>query len=226
MGQINDEMLAFVLFDKGAIQFGEFKLKLHETNPDAPLSPFFANIRDKNNPKPGPLDENDYDMIATALMESMVTYNKLQFDAIAGIPRAGNPIAEAIERRSKTQSWWFPKNIRYIKLDKEESNGKRKIVPQKGFGYYKDEIVLLVDDLVTKADTKLEAIEAIESSGAIVRDLVVLIDRQQGGSEQLKNAGYNLHSVFTIKSLFDYYFTNNMINAQKYQECIDYIESV
>lgn len=35
------ERLCSQLFDIGAIKFGSFKLKLHEKNPEAPLSPIY-----------------------------------------------------------------------------------------------------------------------------------------------------------------------------------------
>ena len=50
-----DIILADELFDLGAIQFGNFKLKLHEKNPNAPLSPIYLNLRTPDNPKPGNL---------------------------------------------------------------------------------------------------------------------------------------------------------------------------
>jgi len=54
------------------------KLKLHEKNPDAPLSPFYINLRDRNNPKPGPLDQDDYDLIAHCLL-AIINDNQLTF---------------------------------------------------------------------------------------------------------------------------------------------------
>lgn len=72
-------------------------MKLHEKNPDAPLSPFFLNLRSGDNPKPGPLASVDFDLIARALWEK-TTEEGLSFQAIVGIPNAGDPIIEAIER--------------------------------------------------------------------------------------------------------------------------------
>lgn len=86
------------IFEREAFKFGAFKLKLHEKNPDAPLSPFYLNLRTKNNPtNPGPLTEDDCDSIATALW-GIVQRNDLDFQAVAGIPHAADPIIEALER--------------------------------------------------------------------------------------------------------------------------------
>jgi len=83
--------------------------------------------------------------------------------------------------------------------------------------------VLLVDDLVTKAETKIEAIKAIESQGAIVVGIVVLIDRQQGGKDELAAAGYTLLASMTVSDLFDFYRQKGLVSWQKYQEAIGYI---
>ncbi|MFH0892477.1 MAG: hypothetical protein V1867_06895 [Candidatus Falkowbacteria bacterium] len=212
--------VADMIFERGAFKFGAFKLKLHEKNPDAPLSPFYLNLRTKDNPtNRGPLTGDDCDMIATALRGS-IRQNSLDFQALAGIPYAGDPIIEAIERIIPE-----PRDFRIIKLSKEVTEGKRRIVPLPGFDYRQGENVLVIDDLVTKADSKIEAIKAIESEGSVVKNLVVLVDRQQGGQAQLQEAGYNLISCFTIRQLLDYYKTAGKISGQKYLECIDYIEN-
>lgn len=65
-----EEDLALKLFDIGAVQFGEFKLKLHEKNPDAPLSPIFFNFRTPDNPKPGPLTDEVLDLVGKVVDSS------------------------------------------------------------------------------------------------------------------------------------------------------------
>src|SRR3989339_800044 len=90
--------VADMIFEREAFKFGVFKLKLHEKNPDAPLSPFYINLRTKDNPtNPGPLTEEDCDLIATALLV-IVRQNGLKFQAVAPIPHAADPIIEALER--------------------------------------------------------------------------------------------------------------------------------
>ena len=51
--------------------------------------------------------------------------------------------------------------------------------------------------------SKLEAIEPLEAAGLIVEDLVVLIDREQGGRERLAARGYRLQAVLAISDCFD-----------------------
>jgi len=214
---MKEKELALLLFDRGAIKFGAFRLKLHDTNLNAPLSPFYINLRDENNPKPGPLQTDDYRLIAECMWQKALKSNP-ELQAIAGIPKAGDPIAQALLKVVPK-----PRGFRLIELDKEETEKGRTIVPKTGFEYRKGEIVLLIDDLITGGHTKTESIKAIKSQGAIVNDLLVLVDREQGGKEDLAKAGYNLISVFGVISLFNFYRSEGLIDEAKYWECFQYI---
>jgi len=211
--------VADMIFARGALKFGAFKLKLHEIQPDAPLSPFYLNLRTPDNPKPGPLTEEDCILAAEFLWQKILE-SGLSFSAIAGIPNAGDPLVAAIEKVAAA-----PRGFKIIKLGKEVAGDKRKIVPLVGFTYKPGEKVLLVDDLVTQADSKFEAIRAVEESGMQVVGLVVLVDRQQGGKQELEKSGYKLISAFTITELFDYYRNRGMITPEKHAECLAYLAS-
>ena len=56
--------------------------------------------------------------------------------------------------------------------------------------------VLVVDDVATTGGSVLQAVEAARSVGAVVTDALVIVDRQEGGTEALAAAGVRLASVF------------------------------
>jgi orotate phosphoribosyltransferase len=56
--------------------------------------------------------------------------------------------------------------------------------------------VLVTDDVATTGGSVIKAIEAARAAGAIVEDALVIVDRQEGGSENLAAIGVTLHSVF------------------------------
>ena len=56
--------------------------------------------------------------------------------------------------------------------------------------------VLVTEDVVTTAGSVLQAVEAVRALGAIVTDALVVVDRQEGGAENLAAHGVKLHSVF------------------------------
>ena len=82
---------------------------------------------------------------------------------------------------------------------------------EKGYGtrkkieglYRAGERVVVIDDIITDGASKFEAIGPLEETGLVVRDLVILIDREQGGRELLAARGYTLHSILTISEVFD-----------------------
>ncbi len=212
--------VANMLFARGAFQFGDFELKLHEKNPDAPLSPFYVNMRTQDNPgTKGPLITSDCELIGRALWHKTLD-SCLDFQAIAGLPHAADPFIEAIDKIAAR-----PKGFRVIKLAKHVTENRRRIIPAAGFEYQEGERVLLFDDLITGGDSKIEAIQAVESQGSIVAGLIVLLHREQGGVKQVESAGYNIHYCFTISELLNFYLSVDRINQQKYKECLDYIKN-
>jgi uridine monophosphate synthetase len=199
--------LALDLILIGAIQFGRFKLKLHEKNPDAPLSPFYIDLRIvRSFPKV-------MAKIAQVMQDEILCDAlKGKTDLLADIPTAATPIVAILMYKS---------GIPMITPKKDE---KTHGISSKIEGKFEPgQRALLIDDLITKADSKLEAAKALKDNGLIVENILVLVDREQGGAKTLKEAGYNLYSVFKITELLDIYLENGKINKQKYDEAISYI---
>lgn len=213
--------IALWLYDLGAIQFGAFKLKLHEENPLAPLSPIFLNLRTPENPKPGPLTPNIVALIGRCMLETAKKL-ALQFDAVAGVPRAGDPFAKALLQAAKKSSGC---TLPCVKLVKTECGEKRRIIGVEVTRLKKGSTVLVVDDLITKADSKFEAIDALERRGFIVRDVLVLVDREQGGAQQLAGKGYCLYAMLLLSEMLRYYTDEKKISKAQAREVARYIRA-
>ena len=61
--------------------------------------------------------------------------------------------------------------------------------------------VVIIEDVVTTGGSALDAIEAVEEMGCRVSRVLAVVDRQEGGRENLKERGYPLESIFTAKEL-------------------------
>jgi len=176
-----------------------FKLALHEKTPDAPLSPLYVDLRIvRSFPKL-------LDKVATAYME-MQSEEKIKCDLLADVPTAATPIVTIISQA---------RNVAMVTPRGEKTHGSGAAIDGV---YAPGQTVLVIDDLITKADSKLAAIKILESKGLVVRDVMVLVDREQGGREQLEAAGYGLHSVFTLSQLLDYYLEKGQMSEDVYNE--------
>lgn len=187
-------------------QQDEFALKGHEKKIDDPLSPYYINQRNLQPPV--------YEQIGVVLAE-IPTDAKPDF--CTGIPEAGTEIAKAYSKAS---------GVPYVEgiFAKEQTETTRKIVGRTEAGEKKK--LRIIDDLVTGADTKLEAIKAAEALGYEVVDIMVVIDREQHGAEQLSQKGIKLYASFKITQLFDYYLRTERISKEKYDESKAYLSAI
>ena len=206
--------LAIKLFKVGAIQFGKFRLKMHEKYPDAPLSPIYLNLR--MSPK-GNLTGEIIGKIGQVLWKN-ARGPEFLFQLVVGLPKAGDPLAEALIKASDGIVGYN----QLIFLKKEETSTGRRILPEIDGEFIAGDGCLVVDDLITGADTKLEGVLVLRDNNLSVKDCLVLVDREQGGKEELKKHGIKLHSVFTMSELLNIYVEAGLINKEVKQEVIDY----
>jgi len=61
--------------------------------------------------------------------------------------------------------------------------------------------VVIIEDVITTGGSSKRAIEAARALGAKVSRVLAIVDRQQGGGENLKELGIRLESIFTIDEL-------------------------
>jgi uridine monophosphate synthetase len=138
----------------------------------------------------------------------------LEYDRLAGVAYAALPIAGAVSLEIE-RPWIF----------------MRKEGLAKGYGlqkslegeFKKGETVVMIEDLVTRATSLLEAIPAIEEHGLIVKDAVVLLDYGKGGGEALEAKGYNLHAFMTVRELVDIMHSKGKIDAAKHQQSLEFL---
>ena len=132
---------------------------------------------------------------------------ELKFDRIAGLPYAAIPIATAISLQGN-----YP--MIYPRKEAKTYGTKAEIEGE----YHAGETVVIIDDLATTGGSKFEAIEKLTSAGLNVKDVVVLIDRQSGAKESLKQAGFSLHAVLTITQLLDYWEKTGKVEKDKIEK--------
>ncbi|MFA6097382.1 MAG: phosphoribosyltransferase [Candidatus Paceibacterota bacterium] len=165
--------------------FEESKFKFNEEDPEAPRSLMKLNLR--RYPE-GKLTNKLIEEITREFVKT-IRGKKIKFDLVVGLPRAGEPFAEKfVEVWNKEYS--DKKKIIY--LEKGVIAGKRRILEKIKGEFSAGDIVLMIDDVISLAHSKVEAAKALRKNGLIVTHCSVLMDWELGGVSILKNNGIEI----------------------------------
>jgi orotate phosphoribosyltransferase/uridine monophosphate synthetase len=201
--------LAKALWDLGAVQFGDFSVGRTTVH-----SPVYVNLRLLiSNPRAlqraGRVIHNNVQTLQRMLHPKVQTFQR-----VSGIPFGGLHLGLSYSLASKVP-------LIYVHPAKER-NGARAFVEGK---YEHGETVLLVDDLITSGGTVIETANFLRvEAGLQVKDVVVLLDRQEGGEERLRRQGYNLISILGLETMLNYLMASRRIDEHWYRKSIEYIQ--
>ena len=66
---------------------------------------------------------------------------------------------------------------------------------------------------------------ALKEVGLIVEDVIVILDREQGGCENLKKLGIRVHSLIKLNKLFEILVEENHLSNDESGEIMKWIEN-
>ncbi len=192
--------VALSLHKYGILQFGEFLLK------SSVKSPFYIDMRILQS---FPEAFHDITAIYAELLKGLPEDVKL-----AGIPEAGIPLATAVgyeTRRPLIQP-----------RAKVKEHGKGKLVE----GDWKaGDKVAIIDDLITKGDSKIESIEQFKTCDLEIAGFYLLLDREMGGKELVEKAGYKVEIAMTITEVLDILLDEGKLEKARYDEVVAFIKN-
>jgi uridine monophosphate synthetase len=177
------------LFDRGCVRFGEFTLK------SGARSPIYLDLR-RLVAMP--------DLMVLAARAYAEVMAPLRYDQIAALPYAALPIGAAV-------SLCVGRPMLY---PRREAKGYGTQASIEGV-FEVGQRALVLDDVATRGDSKVEAFERLEAAGLLIEDVVVLIDREGGARELMAAHGKRMHAVFGLRELLGAWRTSGRIDDEQ-----------
>jgi orotate phosphoribosyltransferase len=130
--------------------------------------------------------------VMNAMIQREIEATGAPVAAVGGLTMGADPVALAIGMTSWMES--SPKLLKVFSVRKApKAHGQTKLIEG---NFAEGDSVVVLDDVVTRGDSTLRAIESVEAAGGKVAFVAVLVDREEGGSEKIRNLGHKLLAVF------------------------------
>lgn len=170
---MNKKELIELLKECGAIQFGRFVLT------SGAVSDYYINIKKaSSNPK-----------ILKILAKEMVEYTQ-GYDFIAGMELGAVPLIVALSLET---------NIPYLIIRKEKrEHGTSKQIEGEDT---KDKRVLVIEDVTTSGGSVVKSIQILRENKAIVDEVIVVVDRETGAEEKLRNVDVSFIPLLSVSDI-------------------------
>jgi orotate phosphoribosyltransferase len=180
-------------------------------NPNIPLLLYFINLR-------GGTKEN-YKTMAEAIADKGIPF---EYDGITGIPTTGPNIGEELADMTGKPYYYI--------LAKAGKGTDRKFElvsfmmnvskPEKG------QRILIVDDLITKKQTKDDAEKFMISAGIEVAGHAVVVDREEGGFADMTDEGRQIVAALTATELFAVGYQKGIVTDEVYETLMRNIKNI
>ncbi len=195
--------IADALFNSGCLKFGTFRIK------SGALSPYYIDLARL---LASPEDLCSIVGIATKEIERIMITDKV--DKLASIELKGALILPSIA---------CSVGLPCIVVRKEEkAYGVTGRIA--GAEIIKGESILFFDDVVSEGLSKLEGIRPLEELGAKVKHVMVVVNREQGGKENLEKLGYKVHALAKISELVNCLLQNKHITEEQANAVLNYVK--
>jgi orotate phosphoribosyltransferase len=127
----------------------------------------------------------------------LISENSINAQAIAGMTLGADPIITATSMVALMDDIKLPQII-----IRKEAKGH-------GTGNYLEKAAtvpdgartLLMDDVLTTGGTLIKSADRLRSQGFEVKDIFLIVDREEGAREMLLEQGFNVYSIFTRTEL-------------------------
>jgi orotate phosphoribosyltransferase len=131
--------------------------------------------------------------IGWALVKETTAKLNKKVNAIGGLTLGADPIALSIGIAAQRENSSTPLQVFTVRKTVKDHGRQKRIEGNFASG----DSVVVVDDVITTGGSTIQAIDAIEEAGGHVGFVLVLLDRQEGGRENIEQRGHKVVSIFT-----------------------------
>lgn len=107
-----------------------------------------------------------------------------------------------------------------IRRKEAKSYGTKKLIEGK---YGEGENCLIIEDVVTTGSSILETSADLQAEKLVIEDAIVVVNREQGGVENIAKRGIKMHSLFTLSYLLETLKAADKIEASMVESVREYI---
>lgn len=86
------------------------------------------------------------------------------------------------------------------------------------------ENILFFDDVISEGNSKVEGVKPLQELGANVKHLLVVVNREQGGKENLEKLGYQVHALATVSDIVDSLYSSKRISEEQADKVYDFLK--
>jgi uridine monophosphate synthetase len=196
--------VAEALYNSGCLKFGSYSIK------SGAQSPYYIDLACLLS---SPKDLCIIADLAAEEVQKIAVDNKI--DLLASIELKGALILPSIACRT---------NLPAVVVRKEDktygATGRTA-----GALVRRGNTALFFDDVVSEGTSKLEAIRPLEQLGARIEHILVVVDRQQGGRENLAKLGYKVHALAEVTQLAAKLLQESKISKEHADDVISYVKN-
>ncbi|GBD25731.1 Orotate phosphoribosyltransferase [bacterium HR30] len=189
--------VAELLAQIGALRFGRFRLK------DGRESPFYIDLR-------GIIAFPRVLRKVGEWLSAVAT--PLHYDCIAAIPYAGIPLGVAMALAAD-------KPLVYARKEAKDYGTERRVEGH----FRRGDRALVVDDVLTSGAAKVEALAPLRDVGLVVTDVLVIVDREEGGAELLRHSGITSHRLITVREVLREFRNLGLVTSSDYDSALRFL---
>ena len=203
MSTIADKV-ANALYLSGCLKFGSFKIK------SGAISPYYIDLARLLS---SPQQLCAIAEVAAETVKQIMTADRI--DKLASIELKGALIVPSIACQV---------NLPCVVVRKEEkAYGVTGRIA--GADVAKGDNILFFDDVISEGLSKVEGIKPLQELGANVKHLLVVVNREQGGKENLERLGFRVHALAKISEIVNSLYQDKHISKEQADKVLDYVKN-